>query len=458
MKSLFSNSIFIFLLLAPFPVWSLEIPDELGGTTTQFIKNSKSFAQPLANLSKENLEDFFFGNKIFNTNWVAAPASVKSLDGLGPLYNRVSCSGCHVRDGRGRPPEKMGDPLLSILMRLSIPGKDKNGGPLAVPIYGGQLNDRSVLPVKPEGTFIILYDEIKGTYPDGQEYSLRKPTYQIQNLHYGKLPENVLMSPRTAPAVHGLGLIEAIDKKDILANIDPNDHDKDGVSGRINMVYSTSQKRKIMGRFGWKANKATLKDQAAGAALGDIGLATSLHPKENCHLGPEICLKVKSGGLPELSDKFLEKMVLYIQTLAVPARRHSDNPIVKKGQDLFFKAKCQSCHTPYFKTGYTHPVKELRNQKIYPFTDLLLHDMGSGLADHRPDFDANGNEWRTAPLWGIGLIPTVNKHHFYLHDGRARNIEEAILWHGGEAEKSKDIFKSFSRQDRQAMIAFIKSL
>ncbi len=344
-----------------------------------------------------------------------------------------------------------------MLIRLSIPGKAEDGGPKPHPHYGGQLNDKAILGVPAEGRTIIQYEEIPGEYPDGETYSLRSPKYQFEELAFGALGDNILFSPRVAPAVYGLGLLEAIPDETLRSFTDPEDKNNDGISGRTNLVWDAEHKKVTIGRFGWKANQPSLMQQDAGAALGDIGLTTELNPDENC---PEIqkdCQKIQHGGSPEFNQEHLEKLVFYTQTLAVPARRNLDNNEVKYGESLFSQINCDACHKNHIKTG-VHDIAQLSNLTIHPYTDLLLHDMGDALADSRPDYEANGNEWRTPPLWGIGLIGRVNKHTFFLHDGRARNLEEAVLWHGGEAEQSKRAFMALKKEERDAVIQFLESL
>ena len=429
----------------------------VGGETTVFNKSREAFAKPLANLPTEDLRDFTFGNKMFNTKWVTAPASVTSLDGVGPTFNRMSCAACHFKDGRGRPPLNTGDPMKSMLMRLSIEGVAEDGGPMPHPVYGGQLNDNGVTGVPAEGMAKIIYQEIEGQYPDGTKYSLRKPNYEFVDMAFGPIGRDVLFSPRVAPAVHGMGLLDAIDDKTILAMSDPDDADGDGISGRPNYVWDKVKNKKSIGRYGWKANVATLKEQDASAALGDMGITNSMFPNENCPPAQKECQAAPKGDTLDMSDKQLDKMTFYVSTLAPPARRDVEDVLVKRGARLFEKAKCASCHVPQITTG-KYKVSELSYQEIQPYTDLLLHDMGEGLADGRPDYEASGSEWRTPPLWGLGLVKVVNKHTTLLHDGRARNAEEAILWHGGEAEQSKQDFKNMPKEDRGALLTFLNSL
>ena len=454
---------FLTISLAIFLPKQLKADEEIiannpysGGETTIFSTSREAFSKPLANLPTKDLRKFTFGNKMFNTNWIEAPASVTSLDGLGPTFNRVSCSGCHFKDGRGRPPKDIEEKMNSMLIRLSIKGFAEDGGPNPHHAYGGQLNPFGISNVEGEGKAIILYEEIEGEYADGTKYSLRKPTYHFKDLAFGELGEDALFSPRVAPAVFGLGLLEAIAKEKILSWTDEDDENQDGISGRVNMVPNLNGE-KVVGRFGWKANTASLLQQNANAAVGDIGLTTSINPEQNCPEPQKDCQNAISGGEPEMSDMQLNRMNFYTQTLAPPARRNIDDEKVILGAKLFTQANCSSCHKPKVKTG-KHEIKELSYQNIQPFTDLLLHDMGEGLADNRPDYLATGREWRTAPLWGIGLVKTVNKHTNFLHDGRARNLEEAILWHGGEAENSKESFRNMNKEEREALIKFVESL
>ena len=426
-----------------------------GGDTTIGISSRSAFEMAAPNLNEEELDSFQYGNRLFNTNWVIAPASVKSFDGLGPLFNRVSCSGCHFKDGRGRPPLP-GETMDSMLLRLSVAGTDPHGGPKPHPVYGEQLQERAIPGVPVEGLTQITYTELPGKYPDGSAYSLQQPAYTITKLGYGPLGE-IMISPRVSPPVFGLGLLEAIPLKTLQALEDPEDKNGDGISGRLNRVWNPQTKRMEAGRFGWKANKPTLRAQEAGAAAGDIGITSIVAPETDCTAAQKDCLNAPDGGKPELRTSDLDKLEFYLRTLAVPARRNMDDPQTIQGELLFHQLACVSCHTPTLQTG-PHKVKAIANQRIHPYTDLLLHDMGEALADHRPDFAATGSEWRTPPLWGIGLVPVVNKHSRYLHDGRARNLEEAILWHGGEAEQAKENFTKLNKAQREAVLKFLESL
>jgi len=430
----------------------------LGGTTTRTAVNRNAFALPAAGLSADQLRVFFFGNRLFNTNWVIAPSSTESFDGLGPIFNRVSCSGCHLRDGRGQPPVEPGGPMLSMLVRLSLPGADAHGGPRPHPVYGDQLGDRAIPGVKPEGRAVLTWSETEGRFPDGERFTLRAPQLRFADLAYGPLGRDILTSVRVAPAVIGLGLLEAVPEATIRALADPEDRDGDGISGRVNMVWDIAAGGPALGRFGWKANAPNLRQQNAAAAQGDIGLTTTLFPDQSCSAAQAACRRATAGGTPEVSDEFLDKLTFYTQTLAVPARRTAADAAVRRGEALLTALGCAVCHRPTLMTGPHPTVPLLSNQTIHPFTDLLLHDMGEGLADGRPDFLASGREWRTPPLWGIGLVRAVNDHGFLLHDGRARGLVEAILWHGGEGEAARNRFMALPKAERDALIAFLESL
>ena len=427
----------------------------LGGETTAFSDGTNAFELSARNLTNELRRTFEVGDSFFNQNWVAAPASTVARDGLGPTHNALSCSSCHSHDGRGKPPDGPDDPERGLLVRLSIPGPD---GPMDDPVYGGQLQDRAILLVAPEGRVLITYEETPGTYPDGTKYRLRHPVYTLEDLAFGPLHTEIMTSPRVAPAVIGMGLLEAIPEEDILALADPDDADGDGISGRPNNVWDIRRGEVVLGRFGWKAGQPTVEQQAAGAFLGDIGITSSLFPKENCPTAQEACLAAPNGGEPEVPDERLQKVAVYLQTLAVPAMRNTEDETVQQGARLFVQSQCTACHTTRYETGDTHAVEPLRSQVIFPFTDLLLHDMGPGLADNRPEAQASGSEWRTPPLWGIGLVETVNGHTMFLHDGRARSLEEAILWHGGEARQALMLFMNLTAEERNAIIKFLESL
>lgn len=450
--------------------------EKTGGETTVFATGRNAFSFPAANLSDEERTRFVIGNSFFRRNWVEAPASTKARDGLGPHFIARSCGGCHVQDGRGEPPaifNRLGetkDPTVALLMRLSIPGTDAHGGPRHDPVYGDQFNNAAIQGVQPEGRVTLRYDTIKGKFADGTPYTLLKPQYGFADLGYGPLHKDLMMSPRIAPQIIGVGLLEAIAEADILANAADQAAAPGPIKGVPNQVWDAPAGRMMVGRFGWKANVATIAHQTGGAFLGDMGITSRHFAQEACTPEQKDCLAAPSGksgaeqGHPgvEIDDKTLADVIFYQATLAPPARRNINDAQVLRGQALFSQAQCATCHRPSYvtKEGPFPQLtsKALSGQHIAPYTDLLLHDMGERLADGRPDFGANGRQWKTPPLWGTGLIKDVNGHTRLLHDGRAHGVLEAVLWHGGEAEAAKDQVLKMKKADRDALVKFVESL
>lgn len=424
---------------------------------TVFNTSAEAFGFFSHGLSSEEQTDFGIGNSFFRQSWITAPATATARDGLGPFYNAISCAACHFKDGRGRPPLFDGELGKGLLLRLNIPQTNSNGGYLPDPTYGNQLQDVAISGQTVQGIYKITYQDIIETYADGTQIVLKKPIYTLQNLGYGSLHSSTQISPRIANQMIGMGLLEAIPESTLLNLQDITDSDGDGISGKANYVFDVESQSIKMGRFGWKANQPSIKQQVAGAFSGDIGITSSLFPNEN-YPSNYSGIPVPTGGTPEITDETLNKVVLYSRSLSVPARRNHDQQIVLEGKKIFETMECNKCHVSKFITSNDYPIAAFRNQIIRPYTDLLLHDMGPELADNAPDYLANGQEWRTPPLWGIGLIPTVNNHTFLLHDGRAKTIEEAILWHGGEALTSKNAFKNLSANERNKVIEFLKSL
>lgn len=431
-----------------------QLPESVwaGGETTIFSSGPDAFTFPLANLDEAGISRHFLSDAAFGQQFVSAPA--EQFGGIGPLFNQNSCEGCHVRNGRSAPPQFEGDPASGLLLRLSVAGAGTHGEPLPVPGFGGQLQHKAIFGVQPEGTISRTETTEIVEYLDGQSVSLVKPAYFIGN-PYTALPGGVLVSARNAPPVHGLGLLEAIPEVDILALADEQDANGDGISGKPNWVWEVLGQTIALGRFGWKAEQPTAAQQSADAAHNDMGLTNHYFPEETC-AGQPNCEEGLQTTL-DIDAETIDLFTFYFQTLAVPARRNADDEEVAWGSELFEQANCSGCHVPKYTTG-PHPIDALSGQTIYPYTDLLLHDMGEGLADNRPAFSADGREWRTPPLWGIGLTQVVNSKAAFLHDGRAKTLEEAILWHDGEAAASKEAFRTFSQAERQALVAFLKSL
>lgn len=439
-----------------------------GGATTVNKTDRNAFSLPSANLAPTRRLDFSVGNSFFRNPWVIAPSTTTARDGLGPLFNTNACQNCHIKDGRGHPPAPDALNAVSMLVRLSIPDTPdyarliEQVGVVPEPVYGGQLQDMAVPGVAPEGRVRVDYEPVPVQFKDGTRVELRKPILQITDLGYGPMHPDTRFSARIAPPMIGLGLLEAIPEEAILANAQPAAGAANPIAGRPNWVWDDAQQKTVLGRFGWKAGQPNLNQQNVHAFSGDMGLTTSLRPFDDCTDAQTACKQAPNGngpdGEPEVSDNILRLVLFYTRNLAVPARRDVDSLQVLAGKNLFFQAGCQSCHTPSFTTAANAAEPELANQVIRPYSDLLLHDMGEGLADQRSEFKASGRDWRTAPLWGIGLTETVSGHTQFLHDGRARNLMEAVLWHGGEAEGAKQQVLAFNAEQRAALLAFLNSL
>lgn len=453
--------------------------EKAGGDTTVFATGRNAFSFPAANLEDAERTRFVIGNSFFRRNWVEAPASTSARDGLGPHFIARSCGGCHAQDGRGEPPQirkRINDEQpVHLLMRLSIPGKaDPRVGVVPEPVYGDQLNNAAITGVKPEGEVVIRESLVRGKFADGTPYTLRKPEYGFRKLAYGPMHPQVMVSPRIAPQIIGMGLLEAIPESEILANQKAQAALPGPIKGVPNRAWDAIAGKFAIGRFGWKANATSVGHQTAAAFVGDMGITSSIFPHEACTPTQKDCLAAPSGRgkgsapagqaskVPELDDQTFENVAFYTATLAVPARRNARDPQVLRGEKLFAQAQCAACHRPSYVTGEGPfprlTSKALSGQLIHPYTDLLLHDMGEDLADGRPDFLANGRQWRTPPLWGVGLIKDVNGHQRLLHDGRADGVLEAILWHGGEAQASRDAVLQFDAADRAALVKFVESL
>jgi len=420
-----------------------------GGAMTVFDATSGAFSSPAPNLSAQRLDEHADGDAQFEATFVTG-GSVNG--GLGPLYDNTSCRACHIGDGRGRPPLGS-EPFETMLLRLSVAGQDAHGGPNPAPGFGRQLQARAVVGSTAEADPRVSYVEVPGTYGDAQSYSLRRPTY-VLNTPYTTPPAGLLVSPRVAPAVFGLGLLEAVTDADILSRVDPTDANRDSVRGKANYVYDPTTGMTSLGRFGWKAGAANLLQQTVGAYNEDIGVTSSHLSAENCEGQAAEC----AAHAPDVTDEVTDLVALYVRTLGVPARRSVGDATTTHGEELFQSLGCAACHVATLHTGTAPETPEAANQTIHPYTDLLLHDMGPDLADDRPDFLASGREWRTAPLWGIGLTMVVNGHELFLHDGRARGLAEAILWHGGEAQPARERFRTLSATDRTALLTFLRSL
>ncbi|RHX90726.1 di-heme oxidoredictase family protein [Leptospira stimsonii] len=435
--------------------WDYEEGEEYQGglKMTNFFSGSSSFRQFAPNSSLNVISEFTVGQAVFEVPWTPGFSStLPDRDGLGPFFHSNSCVSCHFANGRAL--EEEDEPLTFSLVRLST-GSDSHSPD---PQYGGQFQPNSVPGVSKEGSVTLTYQEFEGKFKDGTVYRLRSPIFHFSNLGYGPLANDVKTSLRVPQQVIGLGLLEAIPEATILSFSDPSDQNGDGISGRPNWIANLNDTGFALGRFGWKANNPSLIRQNSAAFLGDFGITSPLFPVENCTPNQTQCQTSVNGGNPEVPQSKIDAITNYMKLVSVPARRKANNASVLSGKEIFFKADCKNCHIPKILTSTNAGFPELSNQTIRPYTDLLLHDMGEELADQRPDEEATGREWRTPPLWGIGLFEVVNGHTRYLHDGRARDLSEAILWHGGEAEKSKNYFLGLDIRERTHLLNFLKSL
>ncbi|WP_240352371.1 di-heme oxidoredictase family protein [Agarivorans sp. Alg241-V36] len=443
-------------------------PKKPGGDTTTTRIDANAFSLPAANLDFEGRLNFSTGNSFFRNPWVVAPATTIARDGLGPLFNTNGCQNCHLKDGRGHPAPVGASNAVSMLVRISIPAVTKEqqaveaqNGVVPEPTYGGQIQDQAIAGVAPEARVRFAYSDKTFSFADGSSIVLRDPELIVDQLGYGDMHPDTLFSPRIATPMIGLGLLESISAADILANADPEDSNNDGIRGVANQVWDVQLQAFNLGRFGWKAGQPNLMQQNAAAFNGDIGITSLMFTKDHCTAAQQDCLSATSGVDPdgsEVSDKLLGFVEFYTRHLAVPKRRIDDAEQVELGDKLFSQVSCDSCHKRSFTTAKREGLPALSEQVIYPYTDMLLHDMGPELADGRSEYLANGQQWRTPPLWGVGLTETVVGHSQLLHDGRARNVTEAIVWHGGEAEPAKQAFANLSNAQRDALVAFVNSL
>lgn len=458
-----------------------------GGDTGISITTSESYSKPSSNITASRKGSFFIGNAFFRQPWVVAPASTDSRDGLGALFNVAACQSCHIKDGRGHAPTRSDDDADSLLIRLAMPAtteaqrqtlKDSLIEKVVPPMYGGQLQDRGVQGVPAEARIVVQWSDNPVTFADGHVETLRAPTFNLTKPGYGPFDDALMVSPRVALPMIGLGLLEQIPDDDIKKQaINANEANSD-ISGKFNMVMDPQTGKVALGRFGWKAGQTKLITQNQSAFNEDMGLTSNIRPHESCMPAQTACVNATTGadeqgnGKPpvEVNDEVAKFVEFYTRNLAVPHRRNAEDKLVLAGKKRFYDMGCQSCHTPRYQLPKTDDDHlEQHGQVIYPYTDLLLHDMGDGLADRtiagklpskdlQVEFLANSYEWRTPALWGIGLAQTVDPQATFLHDGRARTLMEAVLWHGGEAEKQKQKVLKLDKQGRNELNAFLKSL
>lgn len=443
-----------------------------GGSMTVKRLQTLSYIHPGSAITPMQKLNFWSGFSFFRDPWVIAPSSTKSRDGLGPLFNTRTCISCHDGGSRG-PLSPEGESLPSSLVmkfgKLSTKVADKSLS-LADPSYGDQLQPRSILYKHPtlqgtmqgEASLKLTYQTITGKYADGSEYQLRKPSYELTHLAYGEVAAHIGLTPRFAPNIFGAGLLDAIDSKDLLAQEDINDRNNDGISAKYNRVPNVKTGAIEIGRFGLKANHPTLAQQIGAAFRNDIGITNTFFPTEACTTIQKHCIKTAelttAKGSVEINDKLFSLVLTFNQLLGVPPARDLHGELQSKGRAHFYLLGCQQCHQPSYQTAKNYPVAELANQIIWPYTDLALHDMGKGLADNVIDHKASGQEWRTSPLWGIGLQGNVTNRTEFLHDGRARSISEAILWHGGEAALAQQKFIQLTELQRKELLTFLQSI
>jgi CxxC motif-containing protein (DUF1111 family) len=456
-----------------------------GGETSVSAYPFASLEKPAANIDDELRPDFHAGKALARQPWIKAPTATDARDGLGPVFNARTCLTCHIKGGKGNIPQDNDSPITTTLVRLSQATFNPDTstevllkqGLVPHEVYGDQIQNQSTSlahhlrnnksaqhlthDVSPEAYLYVQWHFSKFIFPDGREVDLRKPTIDFRYLGYGPLGDDTLISIRMAPSIHGMGLLELILQQDIDALADEHDQNQDGISGRVNQVWDVQTQSLQPGRFGLKSNKPTLAMIVAGAFANDLGISNPLFPDQPCTNQQPTCQQQITGNNAEgfeLPQHLLDLVVDFNRNLAPIKRDNADNKKILQGRELFYQTGCNGCHQPRFVTGESEKFTHLSKQEIWPYTDLLLHDMGESLADNRPEFLANGQEWRTAPLWNLGDQVDVNGSNVLLHDGRARNVEEAILWHGGEAKNAKDKFVNLPITQREALMQFVYSL
>lgn len=405
-----------------------------GNATAEFDPDFP-FLQFIPGLDLSDLSNASKGRELFTAKWTPAPGSRPLLDGLGPLTITSACSNCHFVSGRTPSLEANGDVGLGLLFRLgdSLGNHD--------PYYGGQLQTAATIGSS-EGHVSWKFDANK------------KPIFTLTTYQM-ELTEGIHLGPRLSPQLVGIGLLDLVSEQDILSREDEFDSNNDGISGRAH--WRTVNGKKVLGRFGWKAMQPSLEHQSAGAFQQDMGLTTSINPSEPCTPLQTNCADQPNGGEPEVSDSSLFAINDFLTLLSVPARRIDNQETFDQGANIFADIGCAQCHQPTLTTADSSQYPLLANQLIYPYTDLLLHDMGEELSDYVKEGDANPREWRTPPLWSLGLIEKVEGSRF-LHDGRAATLEEAIIWHGGEAMNAKDNFNSLSINDKKILLNFLRAI
>jgi len=436
------------------------------GTSTVFLTSTYAYDTPADWISGANEKRFVRGDRLYDD---ALTSSNNQGGGLGPVYAGYSCGSCHRNAGRTKPTlwsDGGSGPYGFSSMLIYI--TRKNGA--FFQDYGRVLHDQAIYGVKPEGKLKVEWNYQQFEFPDGEPYELCYPTYSISEWYADSIrPEDLFCTVRIPLRHVGMGQIMAIDRNEIEALARKSNYPEYGISGRANYIVERGVKQ--LGLSGNKAQHADLTVELGFSS--DMGATNSRYPEEICEGQSQMQLGSMMGlayDQLDVSTEDMENVDLYMQGLGVPARRNVNDPTVKRGEEMFYKAACHLCHTT---TLHTRPrgstllngteLPWLGTQTIHPYSDFLLHDMGSeimgvGLNDNYVSGVARGNEWRTTPLWGVGLQETVNGHTYFLHDGRARNFIEAIMWHGGEGEASKNLFKNMDKSDRDALVKFLESL
>lgn len=421
-------------------------------------KTSSTLLKPIKNMNDEEYDQFILGRSFFKIPWVEAPSATTARDGLGPLFNANTCNSCHPKNGRGNLYNAKNQISRALIAKVSILSdgskehqmQEKYNGLVADPNYGGQISINGIHGVKFEAKPKITYTKINVKFPDGEVDTILKPHYELIEKNYGELHKDARLTFRLAPSLNGLGLIEDIKQEDILANVDEKDENADGISGRANWVYSPITKKTELGLYSWKASTTSILHQSAAAANNDMGLTTTIFKDENCTKTQKLCNEAPKPRDPiDITDLRLAAIDFYIKNKITYTRKKDES--YEEGLEIFKNVDCAKCHISEFTTK--------KGFKIAPFTDMLLHDMGEGLSDGRSEFKASESEWRTAPLWGLALHKKINKKEVrLLHDGRARNFQEAILWHGGEAFLAKQKYMNLEKEQRQKLLNFLKEL
>lgn len=462
---LIAGGIHIYLNMPQVPSFSTLEATPGGGMTAKRLSD-RTFVSAGANVNRMDELNFWTGFSLFRDPWIVSPSSTTDRDGLGPLFHTRSCISCHLGAARGPEPLVGLSKPSALVVRL---GPLNETSPMVDPKYGGQLQPRGIKighprlkgPVEGEGKIMLTYVEVEGAFADGTEYTLRRPNYKLRDLSHGSLADGIGLSPRLAPVIYGTGLIDAIADEDLLSQEDPSDVNADGISARYNRVPNVKTGEINIGRFGFKAKHPNLAQQVAAAFRDDIGITNDLYPDESCtasQVNCRIAAEIGTASRVEIPNKLLKLVLDFNYWLAVPLARNLQGQQQLRGREQFFRAGCAGCHTPSYITDSEYPDANLAGQTIYPYSDFALHDMGPDLSDGVSEYEAKANEWRTAPLWGLGMQQEFKRKSTFLHDGRATTVQQAILWHGGEAEQSKQYFLNMEKADRKALITFLNAI